>query len=89
MTRKLFVAAMENINILLNANLYLDRFEELFTGLCRAKDDLQAKRNGGIVKERGLQKQLDELEEKETRLKTGLKQVTAYRPQYKKAKVTL
>jgi len=81
--------ALENANNLMNTDLCLDRFEELFNVVVRSIDDLQDRRDEGIVKERALQKQLDELEEKETRIQTSLKQVPAYKPQYKKAKVTL
>src|SRR5271154_6993921 len=82
--------AMENEDSLMNTDLCLPRFDELFRMISNSVDEGDKERNSIMIKENDIKRELEELRQSQRLLKSVLESFTAYKPRYpKKVKVLL
>jgi hypothetical protein len=81
---------MKDPDTLLNTDLELETFDQLFSKITASIDTFHQERTEIISKEDELCRKLQQLVDKETELKSALKSIRIYKPKHpKRYKVTL
>ena len=83
-------AVMQDPDMLLNTDLELETFDPLFSKIIDSIDIFHKERTEIIAKEEELRRELQQLIDEETELKSALRSIRIYKPKHpKRYKVTL